>query len=297
MNMTPQHYQLFSQLFESFLEEDSTAIGMIGSLPGGKAVAQKLHKDMGLSHDQQFQPVDKISWSQLKDMYKGAWVLIKGAKGAGAIRAKNGYESIAVNAETGEVETFRDDRGGNNLDFLKRNIGKLVGFYVGKETGNAAQKKRERESNKAPEGPQRVDQETLVKKFKPLWLRSIQAAEADIKGMIATMIKNGAYEKAERKLNILKSLQRASDALETGTLEDTPSWLRVSVANAILMAASHHYPEETGEIQRSRYGGRGGELSATGYEGPRQLLQDISNGDTAKLGTILGFFKRNLITG
>jgi plasmid stabilization system protein ParE len=294
MNMTPQHYQLFAQLFESFLEEDSTAIGMIGGLSGGKAVAQKLHKDMGLAHDQQFQPVDKIAWSQLKDIYKGAWVLIKGAKGAGAIRAKNGYESIAVNAETGEVETFRDDRGGNNLDFLKKNIGKLVGFYVGKESGKTAELKRKRSDNQAGAGPQQVNKETLVKKFKPLWLRSIQAAEADVKGMIATMIKNGAYEKAERKLSILKSLQRAGDALETGTLEDTPGWLSASVQSAILMAASHHYPEETGEIQRSRYGSR--ELSSTSNEGPRKLLQDITDGDTKKLGTILGFFKRNLIT-
>lgn len=295
--MTPQHYKLFADLLESFIQEDSSAINMIGNLAGGKAVAQKLHKDMGLAHDQQFSQVDKISWSQLKDMYKGGWVLIKGAKGAGAIRAKGGgYESIAANPETGEVSTFKDDRGGNNLDFLKTNIGKLVGFYVGKDSGKTSDIKTKRFGNKKGIGPQEATKDTLVKKFKPLWLRSIQAAEADIKGMIATMIKNGSYDKAEKKLNILKSLQRAGDSLEMGTLEDTPSWLSSAVQNAILMAASHHYPEETGEIQRSRYGNRG-DLSTNNVEGPRKLLQDITNGDTKKLGTVLGFFKRNLITG
>ena len=60
------------------------------------------------------------------------------------------------------------------------------------------------------------------------------------------------------------------------------------------MAASNYYPETTGNIERSRYGGG---LSAQFPEGPKQLLQDIANGDTAKLGTVLGFFKRSLISG
>lgn len=294
--MRPESYKIIAEMFESFIQEDSSAISMIGDLTGGKAVAQKLHKDMGLAHDQQFSPVDKIQWSQLKDMYKGGWVLIKGAKGAGAIRARSGsYESVAVNPETGAVDVFQDSRGGNNLDFLKSHIGKLVGYYVGKDTGKNADLKRKRDSYKAGAGPKKIDQEIIVKKFKPLWLRSMKAAEADVKGMITTMIKNDAYEKAERKLSILKNLQRASEAMESGELENAPDWLQGAVSKAIMMAASHHYPDETGELQRSRWGSGG--LTAANPAGPAKLLQDIANGDTPKLGTILGFFKRNLITG
>jgi len=294
--MRPESYKLIAELFETFIKEDSTAIGMIGGLAGGKNVAQKLHKDMGLAHDQEFIEVPKIAWSDLKDMYRGGWILIKGAKGAGAIRARSGdYESVAVDLTTGEVDTFRDSRGGNNLDFLKGHIGKLTAFYVGKDSGKTAELKRKRQDIKGTSGSQLVSQETLVKKFKPLWLRSMRAAEADVKGMITTMIKNDAYEKAEKKLGIVKSLQRASEAMEMGELDSAPEWLQRSVNNAILMAASHHYPELTGEIQRGRYGSGG--LQATNSDGPRKLLQDISDGDTTKLGTILGFFKRNLITG
>ena len=293
--MRPESYKLIAEMFSTFIKEDSSAIGMIGQLLGGTAVAQKLH-GMGLAHDQEFKEVPKIAWSELKDMYRGGWVLIKGAKGAGAIRARSGdYESVAVNPETGEVDTFRDGRGGNNIDFLKGHIGKLTGFYVGKDTGKTAELKRKREGNKAPTDSQTVNQDSLVRKFKPLWLRSMRAAEADVKGMITTMIKNDSYEKAERKLNILKSLQRASEAIESGELDSAPEWLQTAVSNAILMAASHHYPEETGELERSGYGRRG--LAARNPEGPRKLLSDITDGDTAKLGTILGFFKRNLITG
>jgi hypothetical protein len=60
------------------------------------------------------------------------------------------------------------------------------------------------------------------------------------------------------------------------------------------MAASHHYPDKTGEITR---GYRGGNYNAEYSEGPATLLKDISQGDTAKLGTVLAFFKRALISG
>lgn len=292
--MRPESYKLIAEMFGTFIKEDSTAIGMIGSLPGGTAVAQVLHREKGLAHDQEFISVPKISWSDLKDMYKGGWVLIKGTKGAGAIRAYRGdYESVAANLETGEIDTFQDGRGGNNIDFLKSHIGKLTGFYVGKDTGKTSELKRKRDANKAPTGKLEVDANSLVKKFKPLWLRSMRAAENDVKGMITTMIKNDAYDKAEKKLAILKELQKSSEAIEYGELDEAPSWLRVTVSTAIYMAASHHYPEQTGEISRSRYGG----VNVQNLEGPKKLLQDIAGGDTAKLGTVLGFFKRNLITG
>jgi hypothetical protein len=296
--MKPESYKLIAQLFESFVQEDSTAMGVIGNLPGGRALVKKMHSSMNLAHDQQYTQVDKISWSQLKDAYKGAWVLIKGAKGAGAIRASSGsYESVAVNGQTGEVESFRNDRGGSNIDFLKGHIGKLQAFYVGKETGSAATKKRDRAANKAGVGePQSVTKDTLVKKFKPLWVRAMTAAEADVKGMITTMIKNGAYDKAERKLSILKSLQRATDAIESGELESAPEWLQGAVQSAIAMAASHHYPQDTGELSKSRWT-RDNSLTPANSAGMNQVLRDIAGGDTAKLGTVLGFFKRNLITG
>jgi hypothetical protein len=59
------------------------------------------------------------------------------------------------------------------------------------------------------------------------------------------------------------------------------------------MAASHHYPEQTGSITK----GYSNSYSAQRSEGPQQLLKDIANGDQKKLGTVLGFFKRALITG
>jgi len=288
--MQAKSYQIFAQLLEGYVDEASTSLSLISGNPGGNEVITKLHKEMKLAHDQDYRQVDKISWSELKDSYRGAWVIIQGAKGTGAIRARSGnYEAVASTG--GEVRVVKDGRGGNVLDFLKGEIGKLQKFYVGKNTSAVDDKQRKRQDSQSGMS-QEINQETLMKKFKPLWARAITAAIADIKGHIANQIKNDAFEKAKKKLSQVESLQNALESLESGS-SDVPGSVKGAINIAVLMAASHHYPDQTGTIGR----GYGSNYSAQHSEGTQQLLKDISAGDQKKLGTVLGFFKRALITG
>ena len=288
--MQAKSYQIFAQLLEGYVDEASTSLSLISGNPGGNEVITKLHKEMKLAHDQDYRQVDKISWSELKDSYRGAWVIIQGAKGTGAIRARSGnYEAVASTG--GEVRVVKDGRGGNVLDFLKGEIGKLQKFYVGKNTSAVDDKQRKRQDSQSGMS-QEINQETLMKKFKPLWARAITAAVADIKGHIANQIKNDAFEKAKKKLSQVESLQNALESLESGS-SDVPGSVKGAINIAVLMAASHHYPDQTGTIGR----GYGSNYSAQHSEGTQQLLKDISAGDQKKLGTVLGFFKRALITG
>jgi hypothetical protein len=293
--MTPQAHQLFATFCESCLAEDSTTMNLIQNAPGGAQVIKKLHQDMKLAHDQDYKKIDKISWSELKDSYRGAWVIIQGDKGTGAIKASGGNTGSysAVASTGGEVSTQTKSRGGDIIDFLKGEIGGLRKFYVGKNSTAVPDKQKQRQSARAGAATGEINQETLVKKFKPLWVRAMTAAIADIKGHIANQIKNDAFEKAGKKLEQVSQLQRQVEQLEAGTGEDIPGHINRSVSTAIVMAASHYYPEETGNIERSY----GGNYVATRSEGTDRLLKDIAAGDTAKLGTILGFFKRTLISG
>jgi hypothetical protein len=291
--MRPESYKIFAQLLEGFVNEASTSLDLITGSPGGQEVIVKLHKDMRLAHDQNYKQVDKISWSELKGSYRGAWVIIVGSKGTGAIKAKgDSYEALA--SAGGEPQLIRDGRGGNILDFLKGEIGKLQKFYVGKVTSSDLDDKKRKRDDAQRNSANEVSVETLTKKFKPLWSRAITSAIADIKGHIANQIKNDAFEKAEKKLSQVRNLQNALDMLEAGDT-DTPGSVTNAINTAVIMAASHHYPEQTGTINRSGYG-RGG-YNAQFPEGPKQLLKDISAGDQKKLGTVLGFFKRTLISG
>ena len=291
--MRLETHQLFAQLCEALLVEASTSLDMVKGQPGAQQVIQKLHTQMGLSHDQPYAPVAKIAWSELKDNYRGTWVLIKGDRGTGAIKY-DGRTYNAVASAGGDAASFTNDRGGNIVDFLKGQIGQLRKFYVGKESGGAKEKKKEREDRNKVQGPSEVSVETLVTKFRPLWVKGMNTAIADIKGHVANQIKNDAFEKAKRKLERLDSLQNAVDALEAGAT-DTPNFISSAVNTAVLMAAHHYYPDTTGELRNSGYGR--GSLTSQHSEGPRQLLKDISQGDTSKLGTILAFFKRTLISG
>lgn len=272
------------------LTEASTTMNLITNQPGGVQVVRKLHKDMRLAHDIDYKPVEKISWSELKDAYVGAWVIIQGSKGTGAIQARNGsYNAIASTGE--DAESFSDARGGNVLDFLKSKIGKLVKFYVGKNTRAVSDKQQKRSELKTSASATSIDKDSIVRKFKPLWAKAVTTAIADIKGHIANQISNDAFEKARQKLEHISRLQTGLEQIESGS--NVPDFISTAVQQSIYMAASYYYPEETGEITR----GYGRSLQTERSEGPRRLLNDITQGDTKKLGTILAYFKRNLISG
>jgi hypothetical protein len=288
--MRIESYQIFSQLLESYVNEASTSLSLIMDNPGGDAVIKHLHKNLSLAHDQNYKQIEKISWSDLKEPYRGSWVIIIGSKGTGAIRSKGDtYNAFASVGQ--DLQQASDGRGGNILDFLKTNIGKLQKFYVGRSNSDVSDKQSKRAS--AKKGLTReIDQDYLMRKFKPLWSRAMTAAIADIKGHVANMIKNDAFEKAKKKLSQVENLQNAVEALESGSM-DIPGSVKSAVNIAVLMAASNHYPEQTGSITKGYSSGYNAQFN----EGPRQLLKDIANGDQRKLGTVLGFFKRALITG
>ncbi len=289
--MNTAGYQAFANLLEAYVDEASTSLSLISGSAGGDEVVKYLHKDMKLAHDQNYKQIDKISWSDLKEPYQGSWVIVVGSKGTGAIRSRRDtYDAVA--SAGGPVNTTSDGRGGNILDFLKTNIGKLQKFYVGRNTSAVTDKQKKRAD--AKQGLEKtVNQETLMKKFQPLWAKAIQSAIADIKGHIANQIKNDAFEKAKRKINQVESLQNALEALEAGSTSDTPGSVKSAINIAVLMAASNYYPEQTGSINK----GYGSSYSAQNSEGPQLLLKDLANGDQKKLSTVLGFFKRALITG
>ena len=248
-------YQLFANLCESYLTEASSTLDLVKSAPGGGEVIKQLHQKSGLAHDQSYKAVDKIAWSELKDSYRGAWVIILGTNGVGAIRASGGntgsYEAFT---STGAgVETINDSRGGNVLNFLKGNIGNLKKFYVGGNTTAVKDKQQTRtQRQQGIAGTAKITKDTLVTKFKPLWVKSMNASLADIKGMVGTMIKNDAYDKAKMKIDALQRLEKAIGDFENGNTE-VPSFLSSAVGLAIMMAAAHYYPETTGVFTLRSY--------------------------------------------
>ena len=291
--MNTTGYKLFAQLCENIMFEDSSTMNLINGLPGGQQVVKYLHSQQGLGHAQDYKQIAKIAWSELKDAYRGAWVIMQYKNGVGAIKQLNGtYYAVASSGEA--PVAFQDGRGGNVMDFLKGKLGgNPIKLWVGRETGTTKDLKQKRlKSKQELEKTTTISPEALATKFKPLWVKAMTVAIADIKGHVSNQIKNDAFEKAERKLGQLKRLNDALLSLESDK-STKPDFLNTAIGTAVTMSASHYYPDQTGNITRSYSSG----LVPDSQEGVQQLLKDISAGDQAKLGTVLSFFKRALITG
>ena len=296
------------------IAESSTAMDLAKKLPGADKLIPYMHQSLGLPHDQWYDEHKKLSWSEIKNKNRWGtgtknWVIVKGEKGVGAITATDSYHAIAVDAD-GDIASKVDERGGNVLDWLKGYIGRLQTFYVGKDQGEVKKKRDKRKAQKPLPTEKFVDVETflylLMKKFKPLWIRALEQAQADIKGFMNAQLKSNAYEKANKKLSRLQLLDTALRAIDDGQdptekkdrYSDPFEIMRNALHNAILMTAHHYYPDDTGGFRdRARGYGRSSIHSLANPTAVSKLFDDIRDGETKKLGTLLGFFKKGLISG
>jgi hypothetical protein len=287
--------QIFAILCEGAILEVSSSMDLVKRFRGGPQIVSYLHKKAGLGHNQEYKQIDKISWNVLKDASKGAWVLMRYPRGIGAIRQTDGnYEALASQGQ--EPTTFKSGRGGNILDFLKGELGgNPISLYVGIDTGEVINKRTKRKSYTSKSKSSTFDYATLMVKFKPLWVKAIFAAKEDVRGMIGTMIKNGAHWKLDEKIKRWQSLENALDNLEGSNPSfETAGLIKRAVVDAVIFAAGYFYPNETGNISKPY---RSSSVNSEKSTGPQHILDDISKGDTKKLGAVLSFFKKRLITG
>lgn len=292
------------------ITEASTAMDIMRRVPGAEELLKKIHGSRDLPHDVVYTPSETISWSTVKGKgwdRKTKWILVKGEKGMGAIKATDRtYHAMAAKPNS-EIETIQADRGGDILNFLKDRIGKPKMFY----TGNIPSSHREKITTRAGRKPipqaQWSGEDNFVKlmmiKFKPLWLKAIDSAINDTKGWVQTMVKNHSFSKAKHKLEKLQYLEQMSDRLRDGDnpldgkerYNDPYTPLRTAIYNAVMMTAHHYYPDKSGgfKSQERTYGSRGTHKIQRS-DALEALFNAIRDGETEKLSTMIGFFKRGL---
>lgn len=295
--MKPERLQLFSSLLEDLFEA-STAAVEVKNHPGGIQIIKALHGQMNLPHDVKWSELpqkQRFSWTSFKDARHNNWTLVKADKGTGAFKAGRGGDAYEAIASTGGVvERFKDDRGGNIIEFLTDKIGTPRTMYTGSTSAEFANRTKQRSELKKQPEKSGVTVDTLINKFRPLWVKSAEKARADIKGFIINQIKSDSFSKAGLKIKRLEELSRIIDSLETGDTA-TPSMVEKAVRDAVVLAAAHYYPQKTGELSKGRVYGDSNIISASD-EGVKLLLQDLTNGDSSKLGAILAYFRRNLVS-
>jgi hypothetical protein len=292
----------FVLLYEGIIDEASTTMDQIRNRPGGPQIVNQLHKVHGLAHDQQYEELPKILWNNLKDAIHGSWALVYCDRGVGAIMKVPGSGDYKAYASSGDTpKQFNDDRGGNILDFMKREIGMPRKFFVGIDTGVAQGIRRKRANLKHASTAlgTTFTYETIERKFKPLFLSAAKAAYADVKGMAGSMLKNDAHHRINPKIQTIKRLSAIINAIESDTPmrhDDPRHALKQIIKNAVVMTASHYYPDETGEITATYvYSIDQKALMPARQTGVQHVMQDLNSGDGRKLSAILAFFKQGMM--
>ena len=298
------NYKYFSQLCESIVTEASTTMAQFTG-PGAQEILKQIHSTEALGHDVTPEPVARPKWTDLKDR-PGAWLLIAGNKGFGAVRyigsdtyrgraSRSGsYQIFTSNGRPDPDEgnmiysTFADNVTDAN-SMLKGIIGDVRKFYF-----VDSEYSKQLKTNRATEKPDTSNLATTTKlatRFKPLFRKILVASKADINGVIANMAKNDAHHKVESKIERVKLIDQAIQSLDSGQMSDL---LIGAVNNSLVLTARYYYPDQTGNVSTG-YRYRDSNLMAEKNEGVTRVLADIANGDRGKLSAVLAYLKRSLV--
>ena len=298
-------YKYFSQLCESIVSEASTAMAQFNG-PGAPEVLKQLHSKEALGHDVQPEPVVRPKWTDLKDK-PGTWLLIAGNKGFGAVRylGSDTYRSRASRSGSYQIFTSngRPDPDEGNMIYstfadnvtdanglLKSIIGDARKFYfVDSEYSKELNKTRGK--NKPISDFNAINVANLTKRFKPLFKKILVASKADINGVIASMAKNDAHHKVDKKIDQVKLIDQAIQGLDNDAISEV---LGNAVSASVILTARYYYPQLTGNVT-SGYRYRDNGLTAEKNEGVAKVLADIANGDREKLSAVLAYLKRSLV--
>ena len=300
-----------TSLLEDILDEDSTITSAVRSSPYADALVKEVHKELAIPHNIRWQEEQKITWADIKSRSPN-YVLIQGQDGTGAIKW-NGSQWVVVLSSKEGITRFSD--GSINILFkeIKERIGKIRGYWSATNTGaksyttsvstnkagEVEKLRKERASARKIELPNTLDPNALMPhnfnavlvKLRPLYIKYLEQAIADVKGVIGIALKNDAYGRVIQKIEMLEKLTAAREDLINNP-KIIPERIKDKLRPALYLTASHYYPEDTGDFNLgSGYRGR----TPTRPDGQRKVIADIANGDNKKLITLMNYLKQSLL--
>lgn len=313
-------HKTMTGLLEDILDEDSsiTDISAVRSSPYADALIKKVHEYFSMPHDVKWQAEgDKITWADIKKKSPN-YVIIQGQDGTGAIKWNGGAGNweVVLSGKEG-VKIYSDSSINNLFREIKGTIGKITGYWsaigVGAGSTNLSgyskvstnregpvEKKRAmRKAARTIKNPTTLDPnasesqniQAVMLKLRPVYIKYVAQAIADIKGVIGMSLKNDAYDKVKRKMEILNYLKNIRDELLDNP-KVIPERLKDKLRPALYLTSSYYYPDETGEFTLGT-GYRSRTPSKT--SGQRKVISDIANGDTKKLTTLMNYLKQALL--
>jgi hypothetical protein len=298
-------HKAISHVLHEILDEDSSISSTVRNSPYADLLIQHVHSELSIPDNVQWKPETKITWKDIKERSPN-YVLIAGSRGTAAIKW-DGSEWRAMVATGNGIRKLRSSSINALVGDMKEDLGKVMGYWssvgtggYGRSSRGEVEKKRdERERARRIDNPTMLDPtasmstnlEAIYNKLRPLFLKYVDQAIADVKGVSGIALKNDAYNKVEIKLQILKKLSDIRERLIDDPAS-VPAELKSRLRPALYMTASHYYPDDTGNFTLgSGYRSNSPDRS----EGMKKVVADIANGDQNKLVTLMNYLKHVLL--
>ena len=278
-----------------------------------------------------------VDWAQYKQVASGLahWMLFKCEQGVAAVSlSRSGYEVVLakkswgddiVNPDTGEVYSGKQnaidqiaglftsgnklaskhlidvgtDRKDSLLKIIRMSMGKIKELYVTTNIKKQTARNDKRTLRKAQSevNAYNVQVEKIEKRFKPMLLRMITQADAEISGALGIVIKAKGYNRASELLTKLKKLAEERSTIERGKSPDYDSITKSALRFAISLAGAHIYHDDVNAVERTGYGHMFAATvrSHSGESVENKVVKDIANGNMKTLGVVLAYYKRYLM--
>jgi len=323
-----------------------TAFSTIGrtlkEVPTAKILMKYLHSQEQVDPNQGWQRVEKISWSDIKGYGSNAWILMVFKTGTAAIHVKDReYIAFAIPdgaTDIGEVSKDTFTSSSSALKFIKEELqvrNNPNPIYLSIDTGEGNRRYYGGGRRQAPSINKDAEQvhtarsnrremkidklaqttpETLFKRFKPLFLRTVDAAIQDVKGWAGQLVNKGNFQTSKVKIEKLQNLEDIRDKLAVGDFgsggyrSDSPKeTLGRKINDAVILAAQNYRLQKNRELEakgemplpisriNNGYHGLGFNDEATGKVTTNEFLKSISDGNLKNLGSVLAYFKRKVM--
>ena len=302
--MNPRSLTIFKNLLESIvLLEASSTLDLVQDNFSAVRLVKLVHQQHGLPDNVKWTPVEPrtdvaaLDWPAID---RKIWYLIQADHGTALLELRSGeYRSdmIVFYLEDSSPKIMKAAMGSAKLNdmiqYLENSLGTLRKFYQGPVDPEWQSKRSERLGRRYQDVPSFVKivpmTNDLLHRLKPLWVSIYQQAIADVKGVVANLLKHDAHERLREKLAILERLQHDLDDIEQGHSSDK---LKRGLNNSVVLTAAHFFPEDTGAFTHAH---SSASLSSAKQDGVFKVLDGIEKNDRRLLSSVLAYLKKELL--
>lgn len=283
--ITESKCELFAMLCEGILLE-STIISILGNSPRATALAKEIHKQKKILHNSPFIKTNRVEGGLARsDARIDYHYLIIGENNDFLYLTTKGNRGGDFHFMYVDKDRITEEHTVNGLvaakKYITEKIGKISRIYqYTRNMDTEAHKKHRIDISKR--GPvsssNRYDLDRLYRRFKPMFMRTLLMAEAEMKGMLMTMVRNGYYNEAVNKANRLKTLSSLIYTYEQDT-ETNQQYFKDKIYTALVLTGKHVFPD------------------MNDYEAADKLLESLTKGNMQHLLYVLMFFKNTIMRG